>query len=43
MQEEATNPVPTPEGHKNVNLTTFRKSGEPVVTSGSSVSTARYA
>lgn len=28
----ATNPFPTLEGYKNVNLTTFRKSGEPVVT-----------
>jgi PPOX class probable F420-dependent enzyme len=26
------NPFPALEGHKNMNLTTFRKSGEPVVT-----------
>jgi uncharacterized protein len=28
----AADPFPTLEGHKNINLTTFRKSGEPVTT-----------
>ena len=34
MQEKARteSPFPVLEGSKNVNLTTFRKSGEPVVT-----------
>ena len=31
-EARSTNPFPTLEGHKNINLTTFRKSGEPVVT-----------
>jgi uncharacterized protein len=31
-ETKAVNPFPMLEGHKNVNLTTFRKSGEPVVT-----------